>query len=48
MLATPEEAAKLKKSLVGLLLSAIVIIMAYTIWNLTITLVQDTLYSEEP
>lgn len=37
MVATPEEAAKLKTKLVGLVISGIVIIGAYGIWRLAIT-----------
>lgn len=37
MMATPEEAAKLKTKLVGLVISGIVIIGAWGIWSLTYT-----------
>lgn len=37
MMATPEEAAKLKTKLVGIVISGIVIIGAWGIWNLTYT-----------
>ena len=36
MMASPEEAAKLKGQLVGLVVSAIVIFGAWSIWNITI------------
>ena len=38
MTATPEEAAKLKTKLVGLVIAGSVILGAWGIWNLTLTL----------
>lgn len=37
MMATPEEAAKLKTKLVGLVVAGIVILGAWGIWSLTLT-----------
>ena len=37
MMATPEEAAKLKVKLVGLVVAGVVILGAWGIWNLTLT-----------
>ena len=41
MVATPEEAAKLKTKLIGLTIAGVLIIGAYGIWNLVVSLIWE-------